>query len=1121
MTTRPLEIDDIARIVAPAETAISPDGALVVFSRSATVEGITQSSLWLVSEGSDPRALTSGPADFAPRFSADGASILFTRTTDGLDQLFLLPVGGGEARAITGARDFPLGVASGQLSADGIRVAVSAPVSRTATVPGGADPIVIDRLGFKRDGVGWVGSVRHHLFVIELANGAVRRITDGDWNTGSPSWSPDGRWLAFTAAIDEDADVELTHGAYIVEVDSKRVTPRRVGEARSVDGPLAWTPDGTALIAIGSAAPRVGNAGLLFLALDGGTADVNLTGSFDRNVMAGAPAYPGGSPGFTADGGEIVFCLRDRGWTQLHAVTPDGASSRALVAGEHEVVSALSVASGAARASFVLTTQQSFGEVATIDLASGAVTVLTSLTASALAGVELYEAEQREFTISDGTVVHGWLLAAPETVGAAPLLLDIHGGPHNAWSGVADDIHFYQQLLAARGWRVLMVNPRGSDGYGDEFYRAVNGGWGPHDERDFLEPLDALVAEGLADPDRLALTGYSYGGFSTCSLTASTPRFAAAVAGGLLCNFAGLAANSEGAAFFSEMTAGVKPLGHHRELIDASPISRVTEVMTPTLILHGADDDICPVGQAQEWFSALRLAGVPSRLVVYPGGSHLFILNGPISQRIDYHQRLVEWVERYARPRSRTREIGQSPAALGVDFWRRRLDVLSARYGVVGAQFGIVRLGETGDPFERTTASSGVLDITTGVPTTDDALFQIGSITKVWTTTLIMQLADEGRLDLDAPVRSVLPDFALADDAVAAAVTIRQLLNHTSGIDGDLFTDTGTGDDCVERYVASLRTAEQVHPIGERFSYCNSGFVVAGRIIEVLRDMTWDAALQKYILVPMGLGHTITLTADAPRFATATGHNGFGEESQAVPVWPIARSMGPAGLIASSIGDVLTFAETALRDGIAPNGTRILSEASAAAMREEQVSLRDYVPSTTGWGLGWFLEDWNGTFVYGHDGGTIGQRAYLRIFHDDGFAIALLTSGGQADGLYRELCGDAASAESAARIPAALEADEGSDPSDFGTLESARFASGGTELQLNLGEDGPALIMQEIADVLRTGELPEPTTLGLIPATIAGVWAFTAPDMAGWAQFRPLADGAYLGYRYVPRAGDS
>ena len=171
--------------------------------------------------------------------------------------------------------------------------------------------------------------------------------------------------------------------------------------------------------------------------------------------------------------------------------------------------------------------------------------------------------------------------------------------------------------------------------------------------------------------------------------------------------------------------------------------------------------------------------------------------------------------------------------------WRERLVELMAAHRVPGATPGILDDGKV------TVAGAGVLSKATGVEVTPDSLFQIGSITKVWTATLVLQLVDEGGLDLDAPVADVLPGFRVADPEVSRTVTTRHLLTHTSGIDGDVFTDTGRGDGCIARYVDGLADVGQNHPLGATWSYCNSGFVVCGRIVEHLTGLTWDAALRE------------------------------------------------------------------------------------------------------------------------------------------------------------------------------------------------------------------------------------------------------------------------------------
>ena len=181
------------------------------------------------------------------------------------------------------------------------------------------------------------------------------------------------------------------------------------------------------------------------------------------------------------------------GCTHLWALGDDEGP---LLAGAGRVVAGLSVVGGTAVVA--LGTPTSYGEVVALDLATGAETVLTDH-GSSLGDIELFEPEERTFTISDGTEVQAWLLRDPERTGPRPLLLDVHGGPHNAWNAAADELHPYHQELVSRGWAVLLVNPRGSDGYGEAFFDGVNGAWGVADHLDFLEPLDALVAEGVAD----------------------------------------------------------------------------------------------------------------------------------------------------------------------------------------------------------------------------------------------------------------------------------------------------------------------------------------------------------------------------------------------------------------------------------------------------------------------------------------------------------------------------------------------------------------------------------------------------------------------------------------------
>jgi CubicO group peptidase (beta-lactamase class C family) len=337
--------------------------------------------------------------------------------------------------------------------------------------------------------------------------------------------------------------------------------------------------------------------------------------------------------------------------------------------------------------------------------------------------------------------------------------------------------------------------------------------------------------------------------------------------------------------------------------------------------------------------------------------------------------------------------------------WQAWFDDLAERHHVPGAQVGLLALDPDGHVDLRV-GVSGVTSKTTHVDVTPETLFQIGSITKVWTTTLIMQLVEEGLLDLDAHVVDVLPTFTLADGDQGRAVTVRQLLDHTSGIDGDVFTDTGDGDDCVARYVDELRNATSVTRPGGHLSYCNAGFVVAGRIVEVLRGKAWDDVLAERLIDPLGLQHTVTRAKDAPIFRTAVGHLAVAPGSADVrpsTTWMLPRSIGPAGLVCASAADLLTFAAAHLRDGLGLDGTRVLSAAGARAMRTIQVDLTADSTIQRGWGLGWSLVRWGEETAAAHGGGTIGQIADLQIFPERGLALAVLTNSRHGSALIRDV----------------------------------------------------------------------------------------------------------------------
>ncbi len=977
--TRRMRIEDLLALTVPSQPSVSPDGSSIayVLSGNDAAADTAVSALWITDAAGSARPLTHGTTDTSPAFSPDGSVIAFQR--DG--QLWTLPVAGGEPKQLT---TLPLGAGAPVWSPGGTRIAFAAPVDYAASDSDGdaerarrtAAPIVTDGVGYQVDGAGYLRTLRSQVHVVDVETGELRQLTDGAEHAGSPAWSPDGATIAFTAHPEGVDELAMRSSVYFIDAVDPKALPRAVAFGDGFAGTVTFTPEGNGLVVVGWTGDPRAHAGLF--AVDLATGQVTeLAASLDRNVMPGAPAYPGALPQFTADG-DVLFAIRDRGCTHLYVVPFTGGEPRLVHGGEGHVVSGLSVAGSAA--AIALATPTSFGEIVAVDLGTGAETVVTAH-GDTLAEVELFARESREFVISDGVTVQGWVIRDPEVTGATPLLIDVHGGPHNAWNAAADEMHLYHQELAARGWTVLIVNPRGSDGYGTEFYDAVFGAWGEADRNDFLEPIDQLVAEGLADPKRLAITGYSYGGFTTCYLTSRDDRFAAAVSGGVVADLVSMGGTSDDAHFLSVAELGALPWksGDRERLAELSPYTHVDKVTTPTLVLQGGDDVRCPVGQAEQWHYALREQGVPTRLVIYPGASHVFPLLGKPSHRIDFCTRIVGWVEQYAGDAA-----GPRPEPIDAAHWQRRLTALAKRHKVPGAQLGILRLG-TGGADEVVTAATGTLNrnISTGAPVTTDAVFQIGSISKVWTASVVMRLVDEGKIALDTRIADILPGFRLINDDLTDGVTVWHLLTHTSGIDGDVFTDTGRGDDCIEKYAYQLVDAGQNHPIGATWSYCNSGYSLLGAVIEQITGQTWDAAMRDLLFSPLGLTHTVTLPEDAIRYAAAVGHVEVGDDQIVTPTWGLPRSLGPAGLITARAEDVLAFARLHMTGGVAADGTRLLTEESVLAMQQLHADVPDKYSLGDSWGLGWIRFGWNGTRLYGHDGNTIGQAAFLRIHADE------------------------------------------------------------------------------------------------------------------------------------------
>jgi CubicO group peptidase (beta-lactamase class C family) len=450
---------------------------------------------------------------------------------------------------------------------------------------------------------------------------------------------------------------------------------------------------------------------------------------------------------------------------------------------------------------------------------------------------------------------------------------------------------------------------------------------------------------------------------------------------------------------------------------------------------------------------------------------------------------------------------------LDAGYWTSRLSELARQARVPGAVLGIWADGQ------EILAASGVLNRATRVPVSVDSLFQVGSITKLWTATMIMQLIDEGLLSLDTTVAEALPGVRLGAADLGGQVTMAHLLSHTSGIDGDIFTDTGRGDDCVERYVSLLGGACSAFPPGAAYSYCNSGWVVLGRIIEVLDGGTWDESLRERLSGPLELGQTVTLPEEAILYRAAVGHEAGGARVQ---VWGLPRSVGPAGLITATAHDLLTFVRFHLDGGLAPDGKRLLSEESVAAMPEPRAAIPDISTPGSAIGLGWRVFCWDGHTVIGHDGDTVGQSAYLRVDARARIAVCLLTNSGQSTSLKRDMFTEVFGVLAGVSMPplprpvTATELDLG--------RHAGRYERSSRRFDVSV-RDGRLHLLLTPTGELATLAASQPEDLILYPADTSGVnFVCRTYDHEPWVpvSFDQLADGTpYLfgGGRVTPRAG--
>jgi CubicO group peptidase (beta-lactamase class C family) len=291
---------------------------------------------------------------------------------------------------------------------------------------------------------------------------------------------------------------------------------------------------------------------------------------------------------------------------------------------------------------------------------------------------------------------------------------------------------------------------------------------------------------------------------------------------------------------------------------------------------------------------------------------------------------------------------------------------------------------------EILSAGFGVANVETGRPVSEDTLFQIGSITKTFTATAAMQLVEAGKLDLEKPVRAYLPDFKVADEAVSAGVTVAHLLSHTAGWDGDLFLDTGDGEDAIRKYIQRMAERGQLFPLGGYFSYNNAGFAVMGGIIEAITGEPIEAVYREQILKPIGMDQVYFNAGEAITYDFAVGHRVSRREISVARPWRLSRAILPMGGFVTNVSNLLRYAQCYISKGETAKGERVLKSESVAEMFSPKMTVSEADRTTVG--TSWFRRDLDEGYIVSHGGGTNGQLTQLSVLPDHQFALAIFTN---------------------------------------------------------------------------------------------------------------------------------
>ena len=638
---RNLKVDDIFSFKNVGGPQISPDGKWVAYTVSAmdAKEDNSDTDIYTspVAGGAAIRLTSSKKPETSPRWSPDGKYLAFLSGREGSrSQVWLLNRAGGEAVKLT---DFKSSVSSFAWSPDCSRLAlVISDVDPDQPAPDAEEgkprtpkPLVIRRLQFKQDGAGYLRDIRRHIYIFDIEKKSSEQVTSGPYDDGNPVWSPDGKWIAFTSNRTPEPDSNFNTDIFLVEAKAGQ-TPRKLTTWEGADGSPEFSPDGKLITYVTGGDPKdiwYATDHIAVIPAQGGPSRP-LTRTLDRNVS---------SPRFTPDGGHVLFLLEDGGNHHLARIPVAGGAVERIIAGERVVQN------------YDISAQ---GEIAVLEsdssrppeismLAAGDLKRVTSVNDDFLKGIRLGSMQRFRAKSADGAMIDAFLTLPPEAAGKTklPTILRIHGGPVSQFT---TGFNQEWQMLAAYGFAVVAANPRGSSGYGQAFSRVIWADWGHKDFQDVMAAVDHAIAMGVADPERLGVGGWSYGGILTNYVITQTNRFKAAISGASEVNYL---ANYGTDHYQRQWEAELGLPWRNTELwIKMSPFYKVENILTPTLIMCGQDDMNVPLLNSEQLYQALRRLGRETELVIYPGQTHG--IRTPSYQK-DRYERYLDWYSRYLK----------------------------------------------------------------------------------------------------------------------------------------------------------------------------------------------------------------------------------------------------------------------------------------------------------------------------------------------------------------------------------------------------------------------------------------------------------------------------------------